>query len=126
MIETVNGIKFGGYINSEINRYRVSYDDSTIISDSNAFVFTFRNEHINKYSIRTNMSQHAFFLYPQNSDRLMWIGLCDIGVFKKGKSCQCLQESLCSFHYGKSRMALIGTTGQNAFNPKRIIVIQMK
>ena len=125
IIQTEDGIKFGGYINSLIDKYRDQTDDSTIISDPNAFLFTFRENKQQKFDIKEEHSKTAFYLYPKEHERLFWIGTIDIGIRKKNDQCQC-GEGLKSFENNYQQNSLIGRSGKRCFTATKIVVCQMK
>ncbi|BFU18625.1 trichohyalin, putative [Entamoeba histolytica] len=119
IIEDEDGNKFGGYVNSKIDKYGDIYD-------SKSFVFSLesngRIEGMMKFDIK--QPQHAFYLNNQSSDFLFIFG-DDIVVHKKNNK----TESFCyprSFEYKGISNALCGKLYPECFTPKRIIVIEMK
>ncbi|BFU26526.1 predicted protein [Entamoeba histolytica] len=115
IIEDTEGNKFGGYVNSKINRV------DGFIYDSKSFVFSLESNGMMKFNIKDQ--EYAFYLNNQSSGWLFGFGGgFDIYVYKenyKTKSC-CRQ---CSFEYEGISNALCG---KECFTPQRIIVIEMK
>ena len=120
--DTINN-KFGGYINSTIDKV------DSWITDSNAFVFSLKsNGRINgmmKFNIKSGSSSHAFYMYPKSSSDMFGIGCWGIDIYKKGNSNTfCKQDS---FDYNGIQHVLCGSgTSATNFTPKRFVVIQMK
>ncbi|BFU25595.1 predicted protein [Entamoeba histolytica] len=118
IIEDSKGNKFGGYVNSKI-------DKVGDICDSKSFVFSLesngRMKGMKKFDIK--YPQFAFKLYKQSCDCLFIFGYGgghDIRVYKENYK----TNSYCnqwSFDYEGIRNAL-----PERFTPKRIIVIEMK
>ncbi|BFU24580.1 TLD, putative [Entamoeba histolytica] len=120
IIEDEEGNKFGGYVNSKIDK--VGY-----INDSQSFVFSLesngRIEGMKKFDIRLPL--YAFCLSNQSDNCLFALGLGDILVCKENNK----TESFCSQHsfdYKRISNALCGKQLPERFTPKRIIVIEMK
>ncbi|BFU22227.1 trichohyalin, putative [Entamoeba histolytica] len=119
IIEDSEGNKFGGYVNSKIDKV------GGFINDSQSFVFSLesngRNEGMMKFNIK--QPQYAFYLDKQTHDWLFAFGGgSDISVGKENDK----TESYCdqqSFDYKGISNALCG---KKYFTPKRIIVIEMK
>ncbi|GAB1225697.1 hypothetical protein ENUP19_0259G0031 [Entamoeba nuttalli] len=123
IIEDEEGNKFGGYVNSKIDKIE-SY-----INDSKSFLFSLeskgRIEGMKKFDIQ--QPQYAFYLDKQPNERLFIFGLYgdDIDVYKenyKTKS-SCYQRS---FSYSGISNTLCGKQWPEHFIPKRIIAIKMK
>ncbi|BFU24568.1 trichohyalin, putative [Entamoeba histolytica] len=122
IIEDEDGNKFGGYVNSKIDKV----DD--FINDSKSFLFSLesngRIERMMKFDIKEQ--QYAFRLHNQYDDCLFSFGLSgDILVYKENNK----TKSWCyhrSFDYKRISNALCGKQYPNRFTPKRIIVIEMK
>ncbi|BFU20529.1 predicted protein [Entamoeba histolytica] len=121
IIEDEDGNKFGGYINSKIDKV------DEWLYDSHSFVFSLesngRIEGMMKFDIKE--PQCAFWLFNQSSNCLFSFGLSDIFVGKENKKTKsyCQQQS---FEYKGIRNALCGKQYPKRFTPKRIIVIEMK
>ncbi|BFU20440.1 predicted protein [Entamoeba histolytica] len=119
IVEDEEGNKFGGYVNSKIDKV-----DDDYINDSQSFVFSLesngRIEGMMKFDIE--IPEYAFYLYNQSYDSLFSFGLGDFGVCKENYKTKsfCKQHS---FEYEGIENALCGKGG---FTPKRIIVIEMK
>ncbi|BFU21899.1 trichohyalin, putative [Entamoeba histolytica] len=117
IIEDSKGNKFGGYVNSKI-------DKDEWISDSKSFVFSLesneRNEGMKKFDIKD--TKRAFWLCNQSHDCLFEFGWRDICIYKASYKTlsQCEQNS---FEYNGISNALCG---KYYFTPKQIIVIEMK
>ncbi|BFU21552.1 trichohyalin, putative [Entamoeba histolytica] len=115
IIEDEDGNKFGGYVNSKVDKV----DDYT--NDSKSFVFSLEsNGRMMKFDIKH--PEYAFTLFNQSHNRLFSFGYGDIDVYKENYK----TKSYCnqySFEYEGIRNALCGKGG---FTPKRIIVIEMK
>ncbi|BFU22001.1 predicted protein [Entamoeba histolytica] len=123
IIEDEDGNKFGGYVNSKIDK--VGY----YIYDSQSFVFSLeskgRIEGMKKFDIK--QPEIAFCLCNQSDNYLFGFGGgCDICVYKENDK----TYSYCnqySFEYEGISKALCGKEyPNNYFTPKRIIVIEMK
>ncbi|BFU21880.1 trichohyalin, putative [Entamoeba histolytica] len=122
IIEDEDGNKFGGYVNSKIDRV----DD--YINDSKSFVFSLesngRIEEMKKFDIKE--PEYAFYLHNQSDDLLFAFGFGDgyedIIVFKENDKTQSFCNQY-SFEYNEIENALCGNEN---FTPKRFIVIEMK
>ncbi|BFU22335.1 trichohyalin, putative [Entamoeba histolytica] len=119
IIEDEEGNKFGGYVNSKIDKI------NDYINDSKSFVFSLesngRIEGMMKFDIKH--TQYAFILYNQSDNRLFSFGFgCDIYVYKEKYKTQSFCYQNC-FEYEGISNALCGKFN---FTPKRIIVIEMK
>ncbi|BFU23715.1 predicted protein [Entamoeba histolytica] len=119
IIEDEEGNKFGGYVNSKINK--VQY----YINDSKSFVFSLesngRIEGMMKFDIK--QPQYAFYLNSQTDNCLFSFGyFCDIHVYKENYKTQSFCKQY-SYDYKGISNALCGKYN---FIPKRIIVIEMK
>ncbi|BFU18508.1 trichohyalin, putative [Entamoeba histolytica] len=121
IIEDEEGNKFGGYVNSKIDKI------NDYINDSKSFVFSLeskgRMKGMKKFDIK--LPEYAFYLYNQSNNDLFAFGLDDIEVYKENNKTQswCDQNS---FEYEGISNALCGKQFPNRFTPKRIIVIEMK
>ncbi|BFU25791.1 trichohyalin, putative [Entamoeba histolytica] len=122
IIEDEDGNKFGGYVNSKIDKV----DD--YIYDSKSFLFSLesngRIEGMKKFDIKE--PQHAFILFNQSDNYLFGFGCYgDIAVYKENNKTKssCFQRS---FEYEGILNALCGKQHPEGFTPKRIIVIEMK
>ncbi|BFU24112.1 predicted protein [Entamoeba histolytica] len=126
IIEDTKGNKFGGYVNSKVDKV------NSYINDSKSFVFSLdsngRIEGMKKFDIK--QTQYAFYLNNQIQDCLFAFGgdekyLKDIVVHKENLKTQshCNQHS---FEYEGISNVLCGKQFPNLFTPKRIIVIEMK
>ncbi|BFU25565.1 predicted protein [Entamoeba histolytica] len=119
IIEDEDGNKFGGYVNSKVDKV-----DSWIY-DSKSFVFSLesngRIEGMKKFDIIKDQ-QHAFWLCSQSSDRLFKFESYDIYLYKENNKTYsyCKQSS---FEYEGISNALCG---KYHFTPKQIIAIEMK
>ncbi|BFU26351.1 trichohyalin, putative [Entamoeba histolytica] len=124
IIEDEDGNKFGGYVNSKIDKI------GDFIKDSKSFVFSLesngRIEGMMKFDII--FQQSAFCLFNQSDDCLFAFGIDDIFVCKENTETEsyCKQHSFSSFSYKGISNALCGKEYPNRFTPKRIIVIEMK
>ncbi|BFU21428.1 trichohyalin, putative [Entamoeba histolytica] len=121
IIEDEEGNKFGGYVNSKIDK------DDDYISDSKSFIFSLesngRIEGMMKFDIE--IPEYAFYLYNQSHDCLFDFGIDDIFVCKENDKTKSLCYQ-CSFEYEGISNALCGKEIPDRFTPKRIIVIEMK
>ncbi|BFU26348.1 trichohyalin, putative [Entamoeba histolytica] len=123
IIEDEDGNKFGGYINSKIDRV------GGWINDSKSFVFSLEsNERIEgmmKFDIK--IPEYAFYLHRQSNNWLFVFGhgCGDIQVCKENdkRYSSCYQDS---FEYEGIENALCGKQYPERFTTKRIIVIEMK
>ncbi|BFU21960.1 trichohyalin, putative [Entamoeba histolytica] len=121
IIEDSRGNKFGGYVNSKIDKVE-SY-----IYDSKSFLFSLesngRIKGMKKFDIK--YPEYAFILHNKSDNCLFEFGLggySDIHVYKENNKTKsyCIQDS---FDYKGIENALCG---KYRFTPKRIIVIEMK
>ncbi|GAB1221374.1 hypothetical protein ENUP19_0080G0011 [Entamoeba nuttalli] len=122
IIEDSEGNKFGGYVNSKIDKIH------NFINDSKSFVFSLESkegiEGMMKFDIK--QPQSAFYLYNQSDNCLFGFGYFgDILVYKENYKTKsyCQQDS---FEYEGVSNALCGNEWPKCFTPKRIIVIEMK
>ncbi|BFU19242.1 trichohyalin, putative [Entamoeba histolytica] len=123
IIEDSRGNRFGGYVNSKIDKY------DYYIKDSKSFLFSLeskgRIEGMKKFDIKDQ--EFAFCLHNQSHDYLFVFGFGyfgDICVYKENdkKESSCKQQS---FEYEGIRKALCGKEHPKRFTPERIIVIEM-
>ncbi|BFU25665.1 predicted protein [Entamoeba histolytica] len=120
IIEDEDGNKFGGYVNSKIDK------DDGWINDSKSFVFSLdskgRMEGMMKFDIK--QPQDAFRLWNKSNNWLFNFGCGGGDIYLKKiydkKDSHCKQRS---FEYKGISNALCGNEN---FTPKRIIVIEMK
>ncbi|BFU19643.1 predicted protein [Entamoeba histolytica] len=131
IIEDEEGNKFGGYVNSKIDKY------GKWIYDSHSFVFSLeskgRIEGMKKFDIK--YPEIAFWLFNQSHDCLFSFGCydylfeivsgSDIYVCKENNKTKSSCKQF-SYEYKGIRNALCGNKFPNRFTPKRIIVIEMK
>ncbi|BFU26582.1 trichohyalin, putative [Entamoeba histolytica] len=122
IIEDEEGNKFGGYVNSKIDKV------NSWINDSKSFVFSLesngRMKEAMKFDIK--LQQYAFRLCGQSYNCLFQYGYgYDICVCKENYKTQsyCNQHS---FSYEGISNALCGKQHPNLFTPTRFIVIEMK
>ena len=117
IIETTRGNKFGCYIESLIN------EENNYISDSNAFIFKFENDSIEKYPIIE--SKNAIKIFNNYDDNLFIIGYSwslfgqdggDIVIKKEEFKDKCICSQI-SFDFNGKENALIGRRGN--FEVKR-------
>ena len=128
LIETNDKIKFGGFVSSKIDKI-VHNDDNKIenyISDSNSFIFTFKDNKPMKFDIKKDNKYYSFRLYNEFSNRLFGIGYNDIVICKQYKKSTIYQFEYSSYDYQGIEKAVIGKIGYQIFSPKRILVIQMR
>ncbi|BFU26553.1 trichohyalin, putative [Entamoeba histolytica] len=122
IIEDEEGNKFGGYVNSRINRVE------SCIYDSKSFVFSLESNGRMKGMMKFDIKQprFAFWLDNQSSDCLFGIGFSDIRVYKENDKTKsfCIQQY--SYEYEGISNTLCGKLYPDRFTPKRIIVIEMK
>ena len=142
LIEDQEGQKFGGYINSKIDKAHPGggngWELGYAIEDPNAFVFSLnsngRMNRMMKFNIENETK--ALMLNDSNDSDRNWLFLIgrsekwnikksDICVYKKSnKSLSYCRNN--NFNYGNIENALIGRDDQqNNFIPKRFVVIQM-
>ena len=134
LIETNDGIKFGGFISKEIDKMADLKVVNNVfkwenhISDSNAFLFTFKDNNPMKFNIKKdkNNDEITFYLFLKEDDWLFQFGYHDIYISKQNTKSSIYQDMYCSFNYEGNENALIGKTGKYCFTPKRILVMQMK
>ncbi|GAB1226993.1 hypothetical protein ENUP19_0316G0013 [Entamoeba nuttalli] len=122
IIEDEEGNKFGGYINSKIDKV------NEWINDSNAFVFSLesngRLEGMMKFDIMKQ--QYAFYLFNQSSVGLFEFGNGgDILAYKENNKTTSSSKQY-SFEYKGIEDTLCGKQHPDRFTPKRFIVIEMK
>ncbi|BFU20836.1 hypothetical protein CL6EHI_171070 [Entamoeba histolytica] len=123
IIEDEDGNKFGGYVNSKIDKVE-SY-----INDSQSFVFSLesngRMKGMKKFDIK--QPKYAFKLYNQSDDYLFGFGKYGSDIFmckENNKTKSCYRQN--SFEYKGIENALCGKQYPKRFTPKQIIVIEMK
>ncbi|BFU26269.1 trichohyalin, putative [Entamoeba histolytica] len=121
IIEDSRGNKFGGYVDSKIDKTYY------FINDPNSFVFSLESNGRLKGMMKFNIkeSKHAFKIYNQLDNCLFSFGLGDIDVYKENNKIKsyCHQDS---FEYNGISNVLCGKDYTEYFTPKRIIVIEMK
>ena len=122
LIETEDDITVGGYINAQITA------DLSWIADPNAFIFTFKDNKSQKFTILPEKQHKAFYLWPSGSDWLFDLGGNDLSIYVNGRKSDCFQNDNSSFDYRDVSHALIGRSGipNGIFGVKRIYVIQME
>ena len=116
IIETIEGKKFGCYIDSSITEL------GEYIVDQNAFIFNFVDETIEKYPIKD--IHHSFKIERQWNKTLFIIGNEDI-IIKKSENknnCSCKQTSF--EYYGKQNV--LTETKEGKFEIKKFVVVQME
>ncbi|BFU19425.1 trichohyalin, putative [Entamoeba histolytica] len=121
IIEDEDGNKFGGYVNSKIDKA------GGFINDSQSFVFSLESNGRMKGMMKFDIiePQNAFYLGKQSDDCLFAFGYCDIVVYKERYKTQSFYDQN-TFDYKGISNALCGTgLFKNFFIPKRIIVIEM-
>ena len=99
LIETIDKMKFGCYVSSEIN------DQKRYIEDSNAFIFKFENDNLEKYSIVEN--ENVLKICGESDEDLFVIGKNDIVIKKYEKKDKCSFKQT-SFDSNKKKNVLIG------------------
>ncbi|BFU19555.1 trichohyalin, putative [Entamoeba histolytica] len=121
IIEDEEGNKFGGYVNSKINKV------GHYINDSQSFLFSLESNGRMKGMMKFDIKEpgHAFCLFNQSHDYLVIFGCSDIRVYKENYKTKsfCFQRS---FEYEGIENALCGKEYPEYFKPKQIIVIEMK
>ncbi|BFU19403.1 predicted protein [Entamoeba histolytica] len=128
IIEDTKGNKFGGYVNSKIDKVAGIWIFNGFINDSQSFLFSLESNGRMKGMKKFDIIQPecAFYLYTQSDDYLFSFGGSDIVVYKQNNKTEshCKQSS---FEYEGISNALCGKEWfTNSFTPKRIIVIEMK
>ncbi|BFU19799.1 trichohyalin, putative [Entamoeba histolytica] len=122
IIEDSRGNKFGGYVNSKIDKV------GQWIYDSKSFVFSLESKGRMKRMMKFDIKEpgHAFWLDNQSNNYLFafgWSG--DILVCKENyKTISSCKQ--CSFEFEGISNALCGKEYTEPFTPERIIVIEMK
>ena len=126
LIETDDGIKFGCYIDATIDNWRreVARNNVKGVYDDKAFLFTFKDNNPKKVCLKSSNRNDVFFLYKPEENRLFWVGIYAIGIMKYGNRCQVCQESDDIFYFDGGRNMMIGRTGGQCLQPRRIIVIR--
>ena len=121
LIETTDGIKFGGFVSVKINKI------DKFIYGENVFAFTFNNNNFRKFEVKPEKKEAPFYVYKDSSEWFFEIGYYDIIMRKKNIRSSVYQDSKSSFDYGWwDKAALIGKKGTMCFSTKRILVIQMR
>ena len=114
-------ITFGAVIHSTINQI------NEWISDSNAFVFTFKNNlKGNKYKIKQENQHHAFYLYSHSNPLqfLFKIGFADIRLLQHSCKSSILQDIDSSFDYTND-FCLLDRCGLGCFQYHRLLIVQL-
>ena len=118
LIETTDEISIGGFIKKKINCLNRK------IGDYDCFLFTNRNNYVQKYQIKSTNKFDAFQLFSKQDPKLFTFGN-DLTIYKEDmKDKSYVNERNCFFEYRRKRMVMIGKIG--TFSIKRIQVIQMK
>ena len=112
-----NGIKFGCYVNALIDRV----DD--YIVDTNAFVYTYKDDNPRKFHCIDFKAKYAFHLPSQNQPELFLCGYYDLWLEKGGKL-SCEQSTQSTFNY-RGENQLVNAIGRSMFTVKRICAYQM-
>ena len=95
-----------------------------LISDPNCFLFSNKNNKLDKYSIKKEKKFDAFELHSQQDPKLFTFGN-DLIVFKEDMNNQSyVNERNSFFNYKTERNVLLGRIG--TFSIKQIQVIQME
>ena len=111
---------FGGYLSSKITSV------NTWIEDEHSFLFTVKDNRMQKFEIKPENKQYAFCLYPENKGYLFDFGHNDIVICAKNYRSSIYQTSFSTFNYHDIPYALIGKKGYNCFSPSRICIIQLQ
>ena len=125
VIEDMNGNKFGGYINSKIEKTGTTWEQG--IQDDKAFLYSLRsggrmNKRL-KYPIKE--SEKAFMI--NNEEEMKWLFIfgtgSDIVIYKEPYKTlsQCVQST--TYDYQNIQYALRGNCF--TFTPKKFSIIQM-
>ena len=120
IIESENGIKFGGYINSTIDKYSISNPES--------FLFTFKYNKPMKYPIRESLKEKSIFtLYEDWNNELFSFGN-DLIIMKTNSQKQSIiHQRNILFEDNDEKNALIGSSKSNkSYEIKRIVVLQFR
>ena len=118
LMETVNGGRFGCYIENKIDEF------GKYISDGNAFIFKYKRNNLKIYHIKDN--QNAIKIHEKQgfwNYTLFEIGVGDIVIktTEKRQKCSCKQQT---FIYNKENELLGGKN--NLFEVEQFVVIQME
>ena len=117
LITDTNGNKFGGYINTKIDKlsqYGVK-DGMRCINDPKSFVFNLEsNGRLNemmKFDVKPEDSKRAFRIYGKNDPEkdLFEIGWGDLRDYKKNRINDWYTSTANSFNYGNIKNALSGS-----------------
>ena len=118
LIETTDGISFGGFMKKSITWLNRK------IGDADCFLFTNRNNQWKKYQIKSINKFDAFQLFSKQDPKLFTFGN-DLIVYKEEmKEKSNVNERNAFFEYGRDRNALIGKVG--TFDINRIRIIQLE
>ncbi|BFU26225.1 trichohyalin, putative [Entamoeba histolytica] len=122
IIDDLEGNKFGGYVNSKIDKV------GEWINDSKSFVFSLESNGrlYEMMKFDNEEPKYAFKIYNQTDNQLFSFGNgWDIVVYKANNKTKSYCEQN-SFEYNGIENTLCGKEIPERFTPKRIIVIEMK
>ena len=126
LIETDKNILFGGFISSKIDKiYIEKPTEYKSIRDEKAFVFTIKDNQMNKFPINIGRPSCAFCLCQESNERLFKFGINDININKYNEKCCVYQDKYSSFEYENNSYSPFNLIGIDGFFPKRILVFQM-
>ena len=120
LIETINGIKFGGYISKRIVKYGWIYDEES-------FLFSFYGNKNLNFPIKNNFTGNTFKYCNKKERELFKFGNNEIVIYKKGLRLDIMNwnNNYNSYKYSYGSYELIGRTGENCVSIRRILVISM-
>ena len=132
LIENEYGIRYGGFIYSQIDKYSVLNEEICqyeCIIDPKSFIFTFKDNKPLKFELKEEKKNDSIF-YLCKSDEIPLFGIgkpeeYEIWIGKKNIKDFCEQTENSNYEFKGNKNALIGISGkENKFDIKRFIVIQ--
>ena len=125
-------MKFGGFLKTKIDKKHnvKESDNENMISDNNCFLFSFKNNRINKFELKEEYKdKNIFALFYKNDCRLFTFGNNEICIGKSNWNSRCLQNNNSFFDYKGIEDALNITNlnvRQGWVSIKKVFVAQMK
>ena len=107
LIQSKDNDLFGEYLSQPIHHY----GENAWVEDENAFVFSFKDDQPNKYSIKKERKHLAFKLYSKYAHGLFSFGFYDVFIRKFHQTSNFYQGNDNTFDYKGKLCPLVGKIG---------------